>query len=191
MKIVAPNYHARQQMDTVCQTNTIPYRADYFGQKLHVDENKKMEIYGVVHVVTIDMHSHYITCGATMPRKNSKKIYTAVYRFILFLFCLIFCWICWFFKIKALWQELMVIDSSCSSAVITPLIGIFLRFVYFQVTPGLFLILYATSIRKTILTYGLFDQFRVGREFYLSLAIQEQACKNKRGIKESVSLSWT
>ena len=89
LKTVAPNYYARRQMDTARQTNTIPYRADYFGHKLHVDQNEKLEMYRVVHVVAIDGHSRYITCGATMPKKNNKVIYAAAYRFILFLFCLL------------------------------------------------------------------------------------------------------
>ena len=88
LKTAAPNYHARRQTDTVRQTNTIPYRADYFDHKLHVDQNEKLEMYGVVHAVAIDGHSRYITCGATMSRKNNKIIYAEVYRFILYLFCL-------------------------------------------------------------------------------------------------------
>ena len=74
LKTVPPNYHARRQTDTTRQTNTIPYRADYFGHKLHVDQNEKLEMYGVVHVVVIDGHSRYITCGETMSRKNNKII---------------------------------------------------------------------------------------------------------------------
>ena len=61
LKTAAPNYHARRQTDTVRQTNTIPYRADYFDHKLHVDQNEKLEMYGVVHAVAIDGHSRYIT----------------------------------------------------------------------------------------------------------------------------------
>ena len=88
LKTVAPNCHARLQTDTVRQTNTIPYRADYFGHKLHVDQNEKLEIYGVVHVVATAGHSRYIMCGAKMSTKNNKIIYAEVYRFILYLFCL-------------------------------------------------------------------------------------------------------
>ena len=93
LKTAAPNYYARRQTDTARQTNTIPYRADYFGHKLHVDQNEKLEMYGVVHVAAIDGRSHYITCGATMPRKSNKVIYAAVYRFILvfFLFIKLYC----------------------------------------------------------------------------------------------------
>ena len=51
--------------------------------------NEKLEMYVVVHVVAIDGHSRYITCGATMSKKNNKVIYAEVYRFILFLFYLL------------------------------------------------------------------------------------------------------
>ena len=54
---VAPNYHARRQTDTVRHVNSVPYRADYFGHKLHVDQIELLEMYGVVHVVAIDGHS--------------------------------------------------------------------------------------------------------------------------------------
>ena len=86
LKTVAPNYHARRQ--TYRTPNIILYRADYFGQKLHVNQNKKLEMYGVAYVVAIDGHSRYITCGATRSLKN-KVLYAEVYRFILFLFCLL------------------------------------------------------------------------------------------------------
>ena len=72
---VAPHYHSKRQTDTVRHVNSVPCRADYFGHKLHVDQNEKLEMYGVVHVVAIDGHSCYITFGAGMPRKNNKVIY--------------------------------------------------------------------------------------------------------------------
>ena len=62
---------------------------EYFGNKLHKDQNEKLEMYGVVYVVAIDGWSRYITSGATMAKKNNKVIYAAVYSFILFLFFLL------------------------------------------------------------------------------------------------------
>ena len=61
LKTVATHYQVRWKTDIARQTNTIPYRADYFGHKLHVDQNKKLEMYGVVHVVATGGHSCYIT----------------------------------------------------------------------------------------------------------------------------------
>ena len=80
LRQVAPQYHARRQTDTARQINPIPYRADYFGHKLHVDQNEKLEMYGVVHVVAIDGHSRFITSGSTMMQKNNKIIYDRVFR---------------------------------------------------------------------------------------------------------------
>ena len=80
LRSVAPNYHARRQTDTARHVNSVPYRADYFGHKLHVDQNEKLEMYGVAHVVAINGQSHYITFTATMPRKNNKVIYAEIYR---------------------------------------------------------------------------------------------------------------
>ena len=51
--------------------------------------NEKLEMYVVVHILAIDGHSRYVTCGATMSKKNTKVIYAEVYRFILFLFYLL------------------------------------------------------------------------------------------------------
>ena len=50
LKTVAPHYLARPQTDTTHQTHALPYRGDYFGHKLHIDQNKKGEMYDVVHV---------------------------------------------------------------------------------------------------------------------------------------------
>ena len=91
LRSVAPHYHSKRQTDTVWHVNSIPYRADYFGHKLHVYQNEKLEMYGVVHVVAIDGHARYITFGAGMPRKNNKVIYTEVYRLFIFTYhtCLV------------------------------------------------------------------------------------------------------
>jgi len=80
LRTVAPIYHQQRQTDTARKTNPIPYRADYFGHKLHIDQNEKLAMYGVTHVVAIDGHSRYVTAGATMYIKNNIIIYDKVYR---------------------------------------------------------------------------------------------------------------
>ena len=50
--------------------NPIPYQADYFGHKLHVDQNEKLVIYGVVHVCAADGYSGKIVSHALMPVKT-------------------------------------------------------------------------------------------------------------------------
>ena len=76
---VAPNYHQRRRTTTTRSINPIPYTADYFGHKLHFDQNEKLVMYGVVHVVAIDGHSHFIVARTTMPIKNNVKIYIYIY----------------------------------------------------------------------------------------------------------------
>ena len=62
-------------------TNPIPYRANYFDHKLHLDQNEKLKMYGVTHVAAIDDHSRFVVVGATMSRKNNIKIYQDIYRY--------------------------------------------------------------------------------------------------------------
>ena len=52
--------------------NPIPHRSDYFGHKLHINQNEKIVMYGVTHVVAIDGHSRFIPAGSTMPIKITK-----------------------------------------------------------------------------------------------------------------------
>ena len=80
LSVVAPNYHQRRQRNTARMINPIPYRADYFGHKLHMDQNEKLVMYGVVHVAAIDGHSRFVVSGKTMPVKNNMVIYNGVYR---------------------------------------------------------------------------------------------------------------
>ena len=78
---VAPHYHQRRKSSTSRMTNPIPCRANYFGHKLHLNQNEKLEMYGVTYVAVIDSHSRFVAAGATMSRKNNIKIYQVVYRY--------------------------------------------------------------------------------------------------------------
>ena len=60
--------------------NPIPYRATFYSEMLHMDQNEKLVMYGVVHVVAIDGYSHRIVGFATMPRKNPITIYATIMR---------------------------------------------------------------------------------------------------------------
>ena len=57
---VCPQHHAQRKTNTAKLLNPIPYRADYFGHKLHINQNEKLVIYGVTHVLAIDGHSRFI-----------------------------------------------------------------------------------------------------------------------------------
>ncbi|KAK3697229.1 hypothetical protein QZH41_010122, partial [Actinostola sp. cb2023] len=77
---VAPTYHNQRKNRAEQLTNPIPYSAEYFGHKLHIDQNEKLVMYGVVHVCAIDGYSGKIVSHALMPAKNNLIIYEHIYR---------------------------------------------------------------------------------------------------------------
>ncbi|KAG5275568.1 hypothetical protein AALO_G00121810 [Alosa alosa] len=60
--------------------NPIPYHAEYMGHKLHMDQNEKLGMFGVTHVLAVDGFSSKIVANVTMPVKNNLVIYNEVYR---------------------------------------------------------------------------------------------------------------
>ena len=75
LQMVAPQYYQCCQTITAKLTNPIPYKADFFGYKLHKDQNKKLVMYSVTHVTVIDGHLRFILCGVTILAKNNQIIY--------------------------------------------------------------------------------------------------------------------
>ena len=75
LQVVAPIYHERRQSNTVRMISPIPYRANYFGQKLHINQNKKLVMYRVTHVVAKDGHSRFIPARSTIPVKKSNYLW--------------------------------------------------------------------------------------------------------------------
>ena len=63
---VHPSNHRKRQNKSERQTNPIPYRADYFGHKLHLDQNEKLVMYRVTHVVAIDGHSRFVVAACNL-----------------------------------------------------------------------------------------------------------------------------
>ena len=60
---------------------TVPYRADYFGHKLHMDHDEKLGMYAVTLVAAVDEHSRMIVYWTTIPLvKNNLLIYSDFYR---------------------------------------------------------------------------------------------------------------
>ena len=43
---VNPGHHDARRTATARQTNPVPYHADYFGHKLHIDQNEKWSCMG-------------------------------------------------------------------------------------------------------------------------------------------------
>ena len=56
------------------------YNADYFGHKIHIDQNEKLVMFGVTHVMARDGFSGMIVAFTTMPIKNNLIIYDEIYR---------------------------------------------------------------------------------------------------------------
>lgn len=77
---VNPQNQARCFNDTDRLLNPIPYRADYIGHKLHVDQNEKLVRYGATHVVAIDGHTPFVVAYSTMAIKNSEIIYQDIFK---------------------------------------------------------------------------------------------------------------
>ena len=81
LSIVSPLYQVQRNTNTARQTNPYPYHADYFGHKLHMDQNEKLAMYGLTEVSACDGYSGKIVAFATMPVKNNVLIYENVYRY--------------------------------------------------------------------------------------------------------------
>ena len=81
LKKVSPDYQIQRNTNTARLVNPVPYKADYFGHKLHIDQNEKLVMYGVTHVAAIDGHSRFIVAASTMPVKSNRLIYDTVYRY--------------------------------------------------------------------------------------------------------------
>ena len=67
---IAPIQHLQRQLG---RTNPHLYRADYHGQKLHLDQNEKLSMYGVTYVLARDGYSSKITAGAVLDMVFGTK----------------------------------------------------------------------------------------------------------------------
>ena len=76
LKTVQPGYHLARCTATAHLMNPVPYHADYFGHKLHVDQNEKLVMYGVTHIGAVDGK---IVGFISMPVKNNVEIYAHLY----------------------------------------------------------------------------------------------------------------
>ena len=65
---------------TAKQLNPVPYSAEYFGHKVHIDQNEKLVMYGVTHVCARDRYSGKVVSFITMPIKNNIEIYENLFR---------------------------------------------------------------------------------------------------------------
>lgn len=75
-----PSYQQARRSNTARLMIPLPYRADYFGHKLHIDQNEKLVMFGVTHVCGVDGFSKKIIGFATMPIKNNVEIYSHFFK---------------------------------------------------------------------------------------------------------------
>ena len=54
LQAVHPDYHRMQLNGASRSLNPQPYRAACFGEKLHIDQNEKLVMFGVTHICAID-----------------------------------------------------------------------------------------------------------------------------------------
>ena len=76
---VSPGYHSQRRVNSQSRINPIPYKARYFGEKLHIDQNEKLTMFGMTHVCAIDGYSGMIVGFVMMPVKNNITIYEHLY----------------------------------------------------------------------------------------------------------------
>ena len=78
---MSPDYAQSRRQGIATLLNPMPYRADYFGEKLHVDQNEKLAMFGVTHVAGVDGFSSKVVGLVKMPVKNNVAIYEHLYRY--------------------------------------------------------------------------------------------------------------
>ena len=74
-----PDHHRQRSTCVRNQLNPVPYYASYFGEKLHIDQNEKLVMFGVTHVCAVDEYSGMVVGFVTMPVKNNVTIYKDLY----------------------------------------------------------------------------------------------------------------
>ena len=83
---VCPSGHVARRTNSVNRLNPIRYSANYFGHKLHIDQNEKLIVFGVTHIVARDGYSGKIVGFLTLPVKNNVAIYDSVYRLVIYIY---------------------------------------------------------------------------------------------------------
>ncbi|XP_065919061.1 uncharacterized protein [Dysidea avara] len=71
LKIVSPLYSQACRHSVARMTNPGTYQADYFGQKLHIDQNEKNVMFRAMHICAVEGFSRKIVAFTTMPIKTT------------------------------------------------------------------------------------------------------------------------
>ena len=61
LKRANPEQHREQQTLSTRHFNHIPYYAEYFGHRLHLDQNENLIQYGMTEVIAVDGYRSFIT----------------------------------------------------------------------------------------------------------------------------------
>jgi len=69
----------RRVTQTERQTKPVPYTARYFGEKVHIDQNEKLVMFGVTHICAIDGFSGKIVAFCSMSIKNNIAVYENIF----------------------------------------------------------------------------------------------------------------
>lgn len=77
---VAPGPQRGRRQMAHRHLNPPPYTARFSGDKLHLDQNKKLAMYGVTQVIAVDGFSRKIVEMITIPVKNPIAIYNALMK---------------------------------------------------------------------------------------------------------------
>ena len=59
-----------RRRDAIALLNPLPYRATYFGEKLHLDQNEKCVMFWVTHIVALDSFSRRIVRIYNQPKEK-------------------------------------------------------------------------------------------------------------------------
>jgi len=78
LKRVAPVAMSRRQHLAHRVLNPHPYHASSFGEKLHIDQNEKLNRFGNSHILAVDGYSRKIVGLITIPKKDAIAIYNAL-----------------------------------------------------------------------------------------------------------------
>jgi len=76
---VSPGYYAQRANQAERPRNPVPYTSRYFGEKVHIDQNEKLILFGVTHICAVDGYSGKIVSFCSMPIKNNISIYENIY----------------------------------------------------------------------------------------------------------------
>ena len=80
LKRVNPRQHHERQTSITRHLNPVPYYAEYFGHKFHLDQSEKLIRYGVTEVIAVDGYSSFTTATSVMLLKNNIAVYRDVFR---------------------------------------------------------------------------------------------------------------